>query len=469
MKQIYKYILSASALFAVTATVAAQGLNSGYFIDGFSYRHDLNPAFGNDQNYIAVPLAGNVNARMLGNFGLEDVLFDNPSYPSSSNKKKTTFMNPNISDALAGFQDQNKISGQVKIGILSAGFKGLGGYNTLELNMRANTDVKLPYTLFEFAKNTGNASYDIGQIGVRAQTFAELAFGHSHKFMDNKLSVGAKVKVLFGIMDGTFEFNNVKADLSGANQWTISGDAQANVSMKGFAFKSESKDYKVQTSGHQSYQRINEVDLDGVGIDGMGMAVDLGAAYAVTKDLTVSAALLDLGFISWNNNVLATNSSKSFVFGGFHDTGVTTEAGNTFDDQTDKYSDQIADFINLQDKGDQGSKSTSIGATVNIGAQYVLPVYRKVSFGLLGTMHTQSGYSWNEGRLSANYASMKWLDLGVNFAMGTFASSAGWILNIHPKGINFFVGMDCLMGKTSKEMIPLNSNAGISTGFNITF
>ena len=52
------------------------------------------------------------------NFGLEDVLFDNPSYPSSSNKKKTTFMNPNISNALAGFQDQNKISGQVKIGIL---------------------------------------------------------------------------------------------------------------------------------------------------------------------------------------------------------------------------------------------------------------------------------------------------------------------------------------------------------------
>ena len=45
----------------------------------------------------------------------------------------------------------------------------------------------------------------------------------------------------------------------------------------------------------------------------------------------------------------------------------------------------------------------------------------------------------------------------------------GWIINIHPKGLNFFIGMDYMMGKTDKSMIPLDSNVGFNVGLNITF
>ena len=54
----------------------AQGSMSGFFTDGFLYRHQMNPALGNDSTtYISIPVIGNVNARMYGNFGLQDVLF----------------------------------------------------------------------------------------------------------------------------------------------------------------------------------------------------------------------------------------------------------------------------------------------------------------------------------------------------------------------------------------------------------
>lgn len=467
MKRAYKYILAA-VLIAFSTTAYTQSLNSGYFTEGLTNRHDLNPAFGNDKSYFSIPLLGNVNVKMMGNFGYQDIVLDNPLYPASSSKKKTTFMNPYITDGLSGFNTGiNKVNGQVLMSILSMGFKGKKSYTTLELNTRVLTDAKLPYELFEFAKNTGNKSYDIGDINLRVQSFAELAFGQSRQ-INSQLRIGAKAKLLLGIMNGTFEFKNVKADLSGENQWTVSGDATADISMKDFKYKTETKEYNNKYTGHESYNRINDVDL-GKPLGGFGLGIDLGAEYKVNKDLSVSAALLDLGFIHWSNDMQAKNNSKSFTFGGFHDTSVTSDGGNTFDDQTDSYKDQISDFINLQDQGDKGGKTTTLGATVNLGAQYTLPAYRKLSFGLLSSTRLVSNYTWTECRLSANIAPVKWFDGGISVAMNSFALSIGWIANFHPKGFNFFVGMDHLIGQLSKEYIPLTSNASVSLGMNIAW
>ena len=92
-----------------------------------------------------------------------------------------------------------------------------------------------------------------------------------------------------------------------------------------------------------------------------------------------------------------------------------------------------------------------------------------MKFGILSSTRLQGKYSWTEGRVSANYSPLKWLNGGVNFAVSSFANSMGWVLNIHPKGLNLFVGMDRLLGKVSKQGIPLNSNTSVSVGMNITW
>lgn len=378
-------------------------------------------------------------------------------------------MNPYISaeDALSGFSTgNNRITGDVSLTILSAGFKAFGGYNTIEINSRTTTGVSLPYELFEFAKNTGNHSYDIGDINAHAQSFAEIAFGHSRQIND-KLRLGAKLKVLVGLGRADVKMRNMKADLTAEDKWTITGEATADVSMKGFSYVSEEKEYNIEGSG--TYERVNDVDLDGVGVGGFGMAIDLGGVYEINEDWTVSASVLDLGFISWTNDMLAENRSKSFVFNGFHDVSVTSDRGEEIDTKVDRYGDQLADFANLTDMGDKGGRSTGIGATINVGVEYTLPVYRKVSFGALCTSRINGAYSWTEGRLSANYAPLNWLDGGVSFAVNSFTTSMGWVLNLHPKGYNFFIGMDHILGKTSKEMIPLSSNASLTVGMNITW
>lgn len=454
---------------AVGCSAAAQTINSAYFTEDYKFRHMLNPAFGNEQNYVSIPALGNISVNTHGNFGYRDVIMSNPMYPSLSDKKMTTFLNPYISaeDALSGFSTgNNRITGDVSLTILSAGFKAFGGYNTIEINSRTTTGVSLPYELFEFAKNTGNHSYDIGDINAHAQSFAEIAFGHSRQIND-KLRLGAKLKVLVGLGRADVKMRNMKADLTAEDKWTITGEATADVSMKGFSYVSEEKEYNIEGSG--TYERVNNVDLDGVGVGGFGMAIDLGGVYEINEDWTVSASVLDLGFISWTNDMLAENRSKSFVFNGFHDVSVTSDRGEEIDTKVDRYGDQLADFANLTDMGDKGGRSTGIGATINVGAEYTLPVYRKVSFGALCTSRINGAYSWTEGRLSANYAPLNWLDGGVSFAVNSFTTSMGWVLNLHPKGYNFFIGMDHILGKTSKEMIPLSSNASLTVGMNITW
>ncbi len=469
MKSIYNRVCAVAAMALVAGGAMAQGLNSAYYTNDYKFRHTMNPAFGNDQNYVSVPALGNVNVALHGNFGYEDVVMDNPLYGKGSDKKMTTFMHPDISvgDALDGFSTgNNRIVGNVGLTILSAGFKAFGGYNTVELNSKTSFGVSLPYELFAFAKNIGNNTYNIGDINMNAQSYAELAFGHSRQ-IDERLRVGAKVKLLFGVARGDVEFKNVTADLASNDKWTISGDAKANMSLKGFAYKSKEHEYKNESKG--TYETVNDMNVDGAGLGGFGLAFDLGGVYKIDDDWTVNAAVLDLGFISWSNNVQASNHMKSFEFDGFRDLAVKEGRGETFDDKADTYGDQLADFANLTDDGDQGGRTTGIGATINVGCEYNLPVYRPITFGLLSSTRINGPYSWTEGRLSANWVPLSWIDGGVSFAVNSFTASMGWVLNIHPKGYNFFIGMDHLLGSMSKEAIPLSSNASINLGMSVTW
>lgn len=469
MKTIYKY-LNAALLMVCATSASAQSLNSAYFTNDYKFRHTMNPAFGNEQNYVSVPVLGNFGVDVRGNFGVEDMIMDNPLYGQPGEKRLTTFMNPNISasSALDGFSTgNNRLIEDMNITLLSAGFKGFGGYNTVELNVKQSLGLSLPYEFFEFAKNTGNQTYDIGDINLGAQAYAELAFGHSRQ-LNEKLRVGAKVKLLFGIARADVALKDMKADLAADDKWTISGKAEANMSLKGLTYKTETKEYNNPNKG--TYERVNDVDVDGGGLGGFGMAFDLGAVYKLNDDWTFSAALLDLGFISWSNDMMAASSGEPFEFDGFRDVAINRDnGGHKLSDITDDLGDQFTEFSNLEDKGDQGGRTTGIGATLNLAAEYTLPVYRQVKFGLLSSTRIRGPYSWTEGRLSANYEPLKWMNGGVNFAVNSFAASMGWVLNIHPKGYNFFIGMDHILGSLSKEGIPLNSNASVQLGMSVTW
>lgn len=457
MKQ--KVIISAAmaAMILLPTALRAQDLSSGYFVEDYTYRYQMNPAFGNSQNFISMPALGNLNVGLHGNLGISDVLYN-------VDGKTTTFMNPKLSsdEVLKNINDVNRIGTLDKIGILSAGFKAFGGYNTVSINAVADVSVKVPGEMFNLLKNgVANKTYDLGDLLASGVAYGEIAFGHSRQVMKG-LRVGATLKFMLGggYMDAHMRNANL---VLGENEWTVTTDADLRSSVKGLTYKTKVND----RTGHRY---VNGIDVDGTGLNGFGMALDLGAVYETpVKGLTVSLALLDLGFISWNNDMLATTNGEKTFTTDKYTFNADDDAPNSFSKEWDRLRDDFSAIYELDDMGDQGGCTSMPHATLNIGVQYALPMYNKLTFGLLNTTRLAGDFTTTDFRLSANIAPCRIFSGGVNLGVGTFGASFGWVANLHLTGFNFFLGMDRVPGKLCKQGVPLSSNAQVTMGINFPF
>lgn len=255
----------------------------------------------------------------------------------------------------------------------------------------------------------------------------------------------------------------------------IRADGEMNTSLKGLTMPTKAESgKKIEKPSQADLIDWDNIDYDSPGLSGFGMAIDLGATYKVMDGLTVSAALLDFGFMSWSNTIKSVTGNEPWEFDGFHEIAVDSELGdddpNSLESQLDAIGKDLEDYASFHRKETNATRTAMLGATLNLGAEYALPMYDRLHFGFLSSTRINGRYSWSEGRFSANVAPVKWFDAGVNYAISTFGSSFGWLLNFHPKGFNFFVGMDHTLGKVTPQFIPVNNgNMNVSLGFNVTF
>ena len=452
-KYIKTAIISATAVLSFGAV--AQNTNSAYFTEGYTHRYQLNPAFDNEKNFISIPGVGNINVATHGTIGLDNIFYN-------VDGKTTTFMNPAVDASfLNDINDVSRLAGDVNINLLSAGFKAFNGYNTVSINVRGNLNTHLPKTIVSFMKEgVENKTYDISDFDAHADVYGEIALGHSHKLGD-KWRVGGAVKFLLGGANIDAKFNKAELTL-GEDEWSAITNAEVQASVKGLTYEHDIN----KETGHEY---VSGMDVDGTGLNGFGMAFDLGAEFKPNQDWAFSAALLDLGFINWNNNMVAsTGGDKSFTTSTYS-FNVDEDAPNNFSDEFDMMMNDLSALYELEDEGDAGSRTTTLGATLNLGAEFTLPVYRNLKFGLLNSTRIQGDYSWTEFRLSANINPVKPFSAGANFAVGTYGCSFGWLMNVNVTGFNMFVGMDHFMGKLTKQGLPLSSNASVNMGINIPF
>lgn len=458
-------LIAASLLFFAAQQASAQQLQSAYFLDGYSPTHQLNPA--NDishSSYFAFPVLGNLNLGVNGNIGLSDVLYKH-------NGKLVTYLHPEVSvnEALSHFNDNNKIQFNISTAVIAFGFHKWGGYNTFDLNVRTNFGFNAPYGLFDLTKNLQNKNYEISKFGGYAQAYAEIAFGHSREVYEG-VRAGARAKLLFGLARIDAEFNELTLDLKDESKWMATADATINAHVKGLTWGAPKKeDYNDPSKGQYETIDFDNLDLGSAGLAGMGLAFDLGGEVDFGKldlvpNLHAGLAIRDLGFIKWKEGISAKNNGTPFEFDGFNDIMVDDEHGTDFDDQSDDLADRLTDLYNLQDAGVTSGRTTGLGTTLTLSAEYNLPYYDKLSFGLTYNQRIQKTYGWHEERVYATVKPVKWFEASVNGGVGTFGPTWGWVINFCPTGFNFFIGMDHLLGKMAKQGVPLNSNANFSLG-----
>ena len=456
MKTIYKYAAAIAIGTSALISASAQNTYSGYFLDNYTYRYQLNPAFGSDKNFVSIPGIGNINASIVGNLNLGDVLYN-------VDGQTVLFTNPDVStqQVLANINDDNHLESNIKLNILSAGFKAFGGFNTISINARTNVGFNIPGTMFSLAKEgLSNKSYDISNMGAHADAYAEIALGHSREIIKG-LRIGANIKVLLGIGNVDAYFNEANIDL-GHNDWIATTNADIYASVKGLS-------YKTSRNEHTGHEYVSSAKIDNFSAPtGYGFAADLGVEYKY-RDFSFSAAVLDLGVISWDNTMHASTNGTKTVHTDAFTFNVDDNADNSLDKELDLLVDDLSKLYELEDNGNIGKRSRSLAPTMNASVEYALPMYRKLSFGLLNTTHFDNEYSWTQFTLGANWEPSKCFSAGVNGGYGTFGWSFGWIANVRVPGFNLFLGMDHTPFKLAKQGVPLNSNVAFNFGLNVTF
>lgn len=458
MKYAIKHVASIALALTLSAGLSAQTtLNSSYFMEKMTKRNQLNPALKTENNYVSIPSIGNLYLGINSNLGLGTFL-----YPRDN--KLVTFLHESVpaDEFLNKLTPNNTIELDLGLDLISFGFWAWGGQNTFNLALKSNTGAYLPREIFEFLKTgqeaTGVTRYDMSNITATTSNYLELALGHARDITD-KLSAGAKIKVLIGAAHAEARIDRMDISMS-QNEWTIkqAGHLQATslLELTTDPETGEVTDYKVGNN---------------FGLAGFGLGFDLGATYEIIDNLTLSAALTDIGFMRWNNLTRAeTDPDKGFIYTGFDNIGAEDDENgdNPFDQKADQLGEDLKALTKFY-KTDTQSVSNSLRTTLRVGAEYAV-LDDAISFGLLSTTRFVGYRTYAEGMAAINFRPLSALHLTVNGSVSNMGSSVGAILNICAPGFNFFVGTDYFATQYSKQFIPINhARANLSFGFNITF
>ena len=117
---------------------------------------------------------------------------------------------------------------------------------------------------------------------------------------------------------------------------------------------------------------------------------------------------------------LKTKDNAKWTFDGFKQAYVASDKKNSQElgEEFDQMGEDLKDMLNLYATGQKGHRQ-GLGTTLNLGAEYTLPAYRKLSFGVLHSRRFNDIYNWNSTMLSARVRPVKEIEVGLSTAFTT--------------------------------------------------
>ena len=479
-----------------TLSANAQFLRTSYFMEGTHYRQQLNPALTPTKGYFNLPVIGAVNATVgstsLGYQDIIDIIDDGDDFYT-----KPDFMNR--------LKDNNKFNVNFSTEILSAGWYKGKNFWSFNIGLRTDIGANLTKNMFTFLnemetveENWRNSNYDISGQQLNINAYTEIGLGLSRQ-INSRLTVGARVKALLGIGNMELKLNRVamSANLPSdqqINQWssesywnsmTPSQAAQAAQELKdkfnnyhanltvGAELKSSFKGLELQEEEGKDYVTDFDFDSGKLGIAGYGFGIDLGASYKILDNLTVSASVLDLGFISWSKSstkIASANPDPIDIKGSTYanmvdpnNPNTVMNAVNQLQNDAQGYMDRVTngdvldyDMLQLEVSDAKESRKSRLASILVLGAEYGF-FNNKLAVGVLSTTRFVQPDALTELTFSANYRPKSWFNVALSYsAIQSAGKSFGLGLKLGP----LFVGTDYMfLGKNSNSV---NGFVGVS-------
>lgn len=431
-------------------TVHAQYLRTSYFMEGTSSRLELNPGLQPMRGYFNIPVLGSFNVGTSSNvLGINDIV-------DVLDSGEDIFLNDDLYSRL---KSDNRLNVNLKTDVLSFGWYAGKGFWNVNVGLRADVGASIPQSMFEYLRRVNNTEVINGSfsnMNFNLNAYAEIGLGYSRQITE-KLSVGGRVKVLLGIARAEMAVDNfdiyvddalTNGDYTELNPYQTYGSATVNArvstTMKGGGLSFD------ETTG-----QIDGFDIDGsnFGIAGAGFGIDLGASYKVWDNLTVSAAVLDLGFIKWKEG----------------ETTVAAPANGSFEVTGSNYQDFLdGDFLSMdrfnfvQDKEAAEDTKTTLASTILLAGEYGL-LDNKLSVGAIYTARFAEPKTLNELTFSATYRLKNWFNIAASYSpIQAGGKSFGLALKLgalflgtdymyfgnSSKAVNAFIGLSIPLGKS---------------------
>lgn len=431
-------ILGICISFLFPAAMQAQYLRSSYFMDGSNTRMKLNPALQPRRGYVNLPVIGSLTAEVSTNsLGIQDVIdvFDSDG---------EFYNNDNFYNRL---KMMNEVNVSVNTDVISFGFYKGKGFWSFNVGARVDVDATIPKEMFRYLRTINSTDFSwgtqdnfaISNEQLRLNSYIEVGAGYSRTIND-RLTIGGKAKLLLGAGNLNLKINQLHISgksMGDDSEFELQSDAYLEASAKGLELEEE--------NGY-----ITDLDYKNFGISGYGAGIDLGASYRVIKNLTVSAAILDLGFISWGK------SSTQIA-----------ESNRNLAIDKNNYSDEVLDFdlYGLQKKENK-SRTTSLSPTLVLGGEYGL-LNDKLGLGLLSTTRFGQLKTYSELTFSANYRPNTLINASLSYSMIQGGETFGIAFKVGPlmlgtdymyfgnnsKHVNAFIGLSIPLGKQKKNSI----------------
>lgn len=382
--------------------------------------HLLNPAHIPDSKWhIGIP-ALNSTYFQYSNGGFNLNKFFSAVEPSGTD---TTVLNLNkLLDIMA---KKNYIAFKVEQSWLQGGFKYGNHYFHGSIIEKANVRISLPKDLFRFVID-GNGGSNLGQtfgLAPKAEAihYREFALGYTYS-LPGAIQVGGRVKLLKG-------FNVLQTKQMVADITTDPNDYAYNIKANIEINSASSFRQLLPTQGSDT---IDFGDPNFFRSNNRGLGLDLGASWKIKDKLTVNASIIDMGFITWNQNTVSYVSSNPNAVFRYEGIKITSSDTQAFESYFQKLGDTLLQVFAIDTV--RRTFRTALSTEFFIGGLYQINARSSAGALFYGDFYNKRfypglslNYQYKVGRaLSLNLTNTMYNRSWLNVGLGVSVNAGPW-------------------------------------------
>lgn len=424
-----RIVITSLFFLSLVANLSGQHSNTMYFLKNVPQSGYLNPARQFRCNfYLGFPGISSVYLNYDNNsLDFNDFVFKGTGEYVDS---LITFLHPSydLDQFLNKLKTRNILSQEVNASIFSLGFRAKDLYFTFDIQERVSAKVSFPKDFISILLK-GNADFlgetaDFSGFGVDLNWYREFGLGVSSKIGD-RLTFGARGKLLFGMANLTTnrpapdmglytDPNTFDLKLHSKTSLNVSAPIEVYKNNEGEidSIKFENwidslKNYKnpFQSPEFRSFIFSNK---------NIGFALDIGTEFEINNRITLSASIIDLGFIRWKDHTYNFDQDEEFEFTGFDvSSGMTINGDWNFEDEAENLLDSIVDLFDIQNEGN--AYTTYLIPKIYLGGS--VNITDKLNFGILSRSEIYGGKIRESLTFSANTFLAKFLTFSLSYSM----------------------------------------------------